>query len=71
MGVFRDLTRRVLKRVGSIVAKDDLFEKPGERPTTPPLPIRPVQAAPAAAPAPLASPAPAASPAPVAAKPAP
>ncbi len=53
MGVFRDLARRVVKRVGSIVEKDDLFEKPGERPKAAPLPVKPepapVRAAPKAA----------------------
>lgn len=67
MGVFRDLARRVVKRVGSIVEKDDLFEKPGERPATPPLPVQPLPArAPTAAPvapAAKATPAPKAEPA--------
>ncbi|MDP2313301.1 MAG: formylglycine-generating enzyme family protein, partial [Pseudomonadota bacterium] len=41
MGRIRDLARGVIQRVGRIVEKDDLFEKPGERPATPPLPTKP------------------------------
>lgn len=38
MGAIRNLARRAAARVARVVARDDLFEKPGERPATPPLP---------------------------------
>lgn len=43
------VTQRVLRRVGSRVARDGLFEQPGERPRTPPLPPAPSSAAPSSA----------------------
>jgi thiol-disulfide isomerase/thioredoxin len=58
MGLLRNLARRAVKRVGSLVEKDDLFEKPGERPPTAPIPLKP-EPAKAAAPAPVKAVAPA------------
>lgn len=60
MGLLRKVARRALLGLGAAVGKDDLFEQPGERPSTQRLP----RAAPAPAATPTATPAPAA-PAPV------
>lgn len=44
MGQLRELARRVAGRIARKVAQDDLFEKPGERPATGPLPAKPAGA---------------------------
>ncbi|MFZ5480369.1 MAG: TlpA family protein disulfide reductase [Myxococcota bacterium] len=64
--MIRDLARRVLRRVAKVVERDDLFEKPGERPASSPLPPRPPPASASPAPSqPQPSPIPPAQPAPV------
>jgi thiol-disulfide isomerase/thioredoxin len=66
MGRLRQLARRAVERVARVVAKDDLFEKPGERAPSTPLAPRsaapsgaatPNQGAPRPEPAPTAAPA--------------
>ncbi len=47
MGLVRSAVRRVAERVARVVAQDDLFEKPGERAPTAPLPVDPVSDPPA------------------------
>lgn len=61
MGLVRGFVRQVLANVGRVVQKNDLFERPGERPRSSPLP-RAAQASPAAAPV-VATPAPSPTPA--------
>jgi hypothetical protein len=52
MGLVRGFVRQVLANVGRVVQKNDLFERPGERPRSSPLPRTGPSAAPPVAVAP-------------------
>ncbi len=43
MGVIKRILKAAAERVACRAAQAELFEKPGDRPSTPPLPSKPVK----------------------------